>query len=76
MAEKPCEECEQGQEMPDCSAMVVHGRQTIKHPWFSGLKAVLDFFCENVELQKKVRIVVEYDPQKETTELTYYWVKR
>lgn len=51
---------------------ILHGTQTIKNPWFSGLKAVLDYFCENVELQKKVRIVLEYDPQRENTRITYY----
>jgi len=52
--------------------MGIYGRQSIKNIWFVGLKAVLEYFSECVKLGEKVRIVIEYDPQKENTAITYY----
>lgn len=52
--------------------MLVYGRQSVKNIWFDGLKAVLDYFSECVKPREKVRIVIDYDPQAESTVITYY----
>ena len=45
---------------------------TIKHPWFTGLKALMDMFSERVPFQERVRIVVDYDPQQTHTKIVIY----
>ena len=45
---------------------------TIKHPWFTGLKAMADMFSEMVPFQERVRIVVDYDPQDTHTKIIIY----
>ncbi len=52
--------------------MHTYGKQTIKKIWFVGLKAVMDYFCECVEMKEKTRIVIDYDPREENTVITYY----
>lgn len=51
------------------------GRQSIQNIWFSGLVATAQFFAECVPLQKRVRIVVDYDPQSASASITYYRAK-
>lgn len=48
---------------------------TIKHPWFTGLKALIDMFSERIPFQERVRIVVDYDPQQTHTKITIYRAK-
>lgn len=45
---------------------------TINHPWFTGLKALIDMFSERVPFQERVRIVVDYDPQETHTKIIIY----
>lgn len=49
-----------------------YGCQTIKHPWFSGLRAVMRYFIECTEHEEKARIVIEYDPREDNTRISYY----
>ena len=46
----------------------VRGTMTVKHPWFSCTRAVLEYFAD----EKRARIVIDYDPQSENTKITYY----
>ena len=50
----------------------IRGTMTVKHPWFSTTRAVLDYFAECIEHEKKARIVIDYDPQSENTKISYY----
>jgi len=49
-----------------------YGSMTVKHPWFSATRAVLDYFAECIEHEKRAQIVIDYDPQAENTKITYY----
>lgn len=58
--------------LPNERSMEKYGSMTIKHPWFSATRAVLDYFNKCTEHEKRVRIVIDYDPQSVNTKITYY----
>lgn len=53
-------------------ALEVCGSMSIKHPWFSGTRALMEYFIECVKHEKRARIVIDYDPQNENTKITFY----
>ncbi len=51
------------------------GRQSARRSWFERLVLILHYFSECVQFQKKVRIIIDYDPQKECVTISYYKAK-
>ena len=52
--------------------MQAHAHMSMKNIGFDSIWIVLDFLRENVSFQKKTRIVLDYDPQKEKGTITCY----
>ena len=53
----------------DSSDMEVYSQISIHHPWFVGLLGVVKHIAEDIEYQKKARIVIDYDPQDCSTKI-------
>lgn len=58
----------------ECNApqMALAGAQAFKSKLFIGAMAIVDYFCRMVDADKKMRIVIDYDPQDENVRITYH----
>ena len=56
----------------DVSNLKPYGQMSLHHPWFFGLIEGFKYVAEHFDPRKKMRIVIDYDPQKGYTLTTVY----
>lgn len=56
----------------DVSNMKPYGQMSLHHPWFFGLIEGFKYVADMFDARKKMRIVIDYDPQKGYTLTTVY----
>lgn len=56
----------------DIPEMALSGAQAFKSKLFVGAMSIVDYFCRMMNTDKKLRIVIDYDPQDENVRITYY----